>query len=337
MTEERHTPDGNGIYAPYVAIDNGGTKALGVRFGDDFIPVSKVKTGSLRGNTNPKETVEKRIDEIVNGLGFVPGDVIESVTGTFPRSLVERMKKTLTVREERYLMEVEPGLAAAELFGDALLAICGTGVSVFSYYKGKTLIFGGYGSLVADEGSGYWIAREALGACIRDYEGRGPATLLTEAVAEKLGSARGMDFRDAVFSIYKRNLPSLVTEIASITPVVVEIAKKDEVAAGILRSAGRLVAEQLAAVARKSGAPEGIPVGISGSVWKKNPVFFGAFKEALSRDLPGSEIVIPAYEPIAGIVMHMMAEKNGKNGFRGLTAENKEVLKKYYRDYEFTV
>ncbi|MCR5694190.1 MAG: hypothetical protein K6G89_04375 [Clostridia bacterium] len=317
-----------------VAVDNGGTKAAALRYDGDFIPVAFVKTGTLRGNTTPAETVSKRVDGIISGLGFRQGDEIDTVSGTFPPVFAEKFSSAMHVRRSRYYLEVYPGLAAAELFGDALFAICGTGVSVFSFVDGKTTIFGGFGSLISDEGSGYWIARQAFNAAIHDYEGRGPHTVLTSVIAEKYGSI-GDNFRDAVFSIYKRQVPSLVSEIASLTPLVVSAAKTDKVAESILRDAGRLIGEQLTALARKAEVPEGLPVGISGSVWKRNPVMFEAFKAVVNDFLPSSEIVVPAYEPLVGTVMLEMAEKNKANGITGLTDENRRILKEYYKEFTF--
>ena len=38
-----------------------------------------------------------------------------------------------------------------------------------------------WGYVIADEGSGYWLGRQALRAAMRHVDGRGPATTLTSA------------------------------------------------------------------------------------------------------------------------------------------------------------
>lgn len=320
-----------------VAIDNGGTKAVAIRFDADFIPLATVRTGSLRGNTTPEAVVKARIDEIISGLGLRSGDALDSVSGSFPRTFEEVFRKKLTVSEFRYYYELLPGIAGAEIFDDSLMAICGTGVSVFSYIGGEMTIYGGYGSLISDEGSGYWIARQAFNAAIHDYEGRGRKTALTDIITQKYAGNGIGDFRDAVFSIYKRKYDSLVTELASLTPLVAEAARTDEVAAEIMRDAGRLVADQLAALVRNKNIKKELPVVITGSVWKRNPVLLGAFKEVVEKEIPGSYIVIPKYEPVVGSVILNMVEKNRAEGIQGLTDGNRQVLRDMYRDFEYRI
>ena len=45
--------------------------------------------------------------------------------------------------------------------------------------RGEAARAGGWGHMIGDEGSGYWIGREALAAVMRASDGRGPATRLT--------------------------------------------------------------------------------------------------------------------------------------------------------------
>ncbi len=319
-----------------VAIDNGGSKAFALRFDNDFKPVASARTGSLRFNTNSRKVIGERVDGLIRDLGLQKGDGIESLCGIFPAPVSDMFKKTLKVGGVSLYGEFKTSLAAAGIFGDGILAVCGTGVSVFSQVNGKVNALGGYGSLISDEGSGYYIARQAFSAAIHDYEGRGPKTALTLAISEKYGGSVDADFREAVFNIYKNGKDSLVTEIASITPVVVKAAERDEVAAEILKDAGKLVGQQVLALIRKYELPEGLPIAITGSVFKGNPVFFGEFKKTVSEGADSSEIVVPKFIPAVGAVMLKMAERNGGDT-PGLTAENFEFLDKYYNKYTFSV
>jgi len=319
-----------------VAIDNGGSKAFALRFDGSFRPVKSFKTGSLRFNTNSQKVIDERVDGMIEGLGFKKGDEIESLCGIFPPQIADKFKKTLLVGDVSLYGEFKTSLAAGGVFGDGILAICGTGVSIFAQIKGKGYSIGGYGSLISDEGSGYYIARQAFNAAIHDYEGRGPKTALTEIISERYGGSREADFRDAVFCIYKKEKDSLVTEIASLTPLVVKAAEEDAVAAGILEDAGRLIGEQLLSLVKKYSLPDGLPVVISGSVWKNNRILFDAFKKTVDGGSHGFEIVVPKYLPVVGAVMLKMAEKNGGD-VPSLSAEDREILEKYYREYTFSV
>ena len=327
----------NKVRGTSVAIDNGGSKALAIRFDRDFRPVASVKTGSLRFNTNSPEVIDQRVREMIAGLGFEQGDVIDDLCGVFPAAVAEIFKKHIPVTHVSNFGELGTSLAAAEIFGDGIIAICGTGVSIFARYRGKTYALGGYGSLISDEGSGYYIARQAYTAAIHAFEGRGPGTVLTDIIARKYGGNGPQDFREAVFSIYGRESKSLVSEIASLTPLVVKAAESDEVAAQILRDAGKLVGEQLLALVRSNSLPHDLPIAVSGSVWKNDPVLFGAFKDTVAGTLSDPEIVIPRFLPVVGPVILKMLEKNRESGIDHLTDEDERILDQYSREFGFSV
>ena len=57
---------------------------------------------------------------------------------------------------------------------------------------------GGWGYLIGDEGGGFWIGRSALASVVRQFDGRGPATQLTELVLRHMGlrESDGADSRN---------------------------------------------------------------------------------------------------------------------------------------------
>lgn len=65
---------------------------------------------------------------------------------------------------------------------------------------------GGHGWLLGDEGSGYWIGREAVRAALRHLEGTGPGGQMTRRVLEELGVAlTGADARsDLIAAVHAR-------------------------------------------------------------------------------------------------------------------------------------
>src|SRR5262249_61492288 len=96
---------------------------------------------------------------------------------------------------------------------------------------------GGWGHLIGDEGSGYWVGREALAAVVREADGRGPATGLTGAVLEHFSTATAAGL---VHVVYNRDVPR--QHVAALGPIVQRAASSgDAVAYNILDRA----AEQL--------------------------------------------------------------------------------------------
>jgi hypothetical protein len=69
--------------------------------------------------------------------------------------------------------------------GPGIVVICGTGSICYGRNaEGLAARSGGWGYILGDEGSGYWLGRQALAAVVRHVDGRGPATSLTAVVLE---------------------------------------------------------------------------------------------------------------------------------------------------------
>ena len=286
----------------YLALDAGGTKVAAVLYGEDFRQISTVVSGSLRENTTSRELIEKHIGQIMEGLGLDGGD-IEEISGTCEGSLIERIKSVCRVKSVRMMGELELGLCAAGIFGDGMLSLSGTGATLFYKYNGRSDGTGGYGASVSDEGSGYWIAKNAFLAAIRDDEERGPRTVLTDMIPQHMGFKDRTQLRAAIFSIYGHKHHSPVACVARCTPLVTAAAEQgDEVAQEILRDAGRLLAEQQLYLVRKHSIPDDLPLTISGSVWRGNSIMFDTFSSMMKEQSPDRPIIIPRLEPIMGAV-----------------------------------
>lgn len=69
--------------------------------------------------------------------------------------------------------------------GHGAVVAAGTGVVTLAVGETETARVDGWGWIMGDAGSGYWIGREALDAVMRAYDGRGPATMLTDAAVSR--------------------------------------------------------------------------------------------------------------------------------------------------------
>lgn len=70
---------------------------------------------------------------------------------------------------------------------DGIVAICGTGSSAFAYKNGIIHRVDGHGYLLGDESGGYRMGQMALNAALREEDGRGPKTILTQLCRQKAG------------------------------------------------------------------------------------------------------------------------------------------------------
>ncbi len=141
----------------------------------------------------------------------------------------------------------------------------------------------GWGNIIGDAGSGYWIGRAALDAAMRDFDGRGRATVLTDLARQVYP-----DLTQAYILI--QTSPNRVAEIAALAEQVTVLASTDDVAADICRDAGRELATSAIAAATRVGLSDQPhpPICLTGGVLRAAPVA-AACCAALDARWPGFE------------------------------------------------
>ncbi|MCX3290353.1 ATPase [Streptomyces sp. NEAU-H22] len=151
----------------------------------------------------------------------------------------------------------------------------------------------GWGHLLGDCGGGAWIGRAGLEAGLRAHDGRedGSARLLACA-EEAFGPVTGLPG-----ALYPR--PDRPAVLASFAPRVADCADEDPVAAGILRTAARHMADSAAAVCPSGGEP---CIAVTGGLFKLGAPLLGPLDEELKRRLPLGRRVPAEGDPLHGSV-----------------------------------
>lgn len=171
----------------------------------------------------------------------------------------------------------------------------GTGVVTLAVGPHATSRVDGWGYIMGDAGSGYWIGREALDAVMRAYDGRGPETALTDVVR-----ATWPDLSQAYMALQADE--ERVRVVASFAAHVALLADHgDAVASGITTRAARELATSVTtAIGRVRDDDETFAVCAVGGVFR-SVALRAAFAEALGgrEDL---EIVAPLGAGIDGVV-----------------------------------
>jgi len=318
--------------ANYLAVDSGGTKVLAILYDEAFRPKAISRVGSFRTNTTSPELVRHNMEQMQKELGLTPGTVIDQISGVVYQDFLDFLKQTCTVKNVLHISELETGLHAACIFGDGINALSGTGSNIGVIYQGKDYSAGGYGAAVADSGSGYWMAREAMNAAIADFEGFGEQTLLTKLIAEYFGYTAD-DLRTAIFSIYSNTELSPVAQVASCAPLVSQAASAgDQVAIDILKRAGEILGKQATALVSKNHFPDDMPLTISGSVWRSNRILFDSFAACIRSQSPNRPIKLPEFEPILGVMARHCIELTGD-----FNDADRARFKELYPQYQFSL
>ena len=311
-----------------LAIDCGGTKAAAILYDEQYRPVRSCQVSSTRSTTMPQDFIRKNINELITRMELADLH-LGVISGVADSQLVDAIAQVCTVDQFERNGEVEVGLAAAGL-RDGYLAICGTGATLGCSYQGVRYGVGGFGPMVYDAGSGYWLAREAFGKAIEDFELRGPHTMLTELIAEKLGYPREK-FREAVFSIYSIEGVPPLTSVTACAPLVSKAAKAgDAVAYDILVRAARILAEQTNSVRIIHNLPLDLPVSVSGGVWRGHPVVFEEYCRVLQEKGLTGPFVLPEFEPIVGAILYQYLKTHDN-----LSPEEKARFREMYKAYLF--
>lgn len=179
-----------------------------------------------------------------------------------------------------------------------IVLIAGTGSSCYGMNAaGEDWRAGGWGHLIGDEGSGYWLGIGALTAAVRAFDGRGPATVLRERVMNVFGLA---DANEVMHRLYVEGLSRAA--IASLAPLVLHAAADgDAVASELLQRSADDLAACVVAVAQHLGVAAGpCEVALVGGLFEAGDALAAPLHDALQIQLPACHVVRAEQPPIVG-------------------------------------
>jgi glucosamine kinase len=179
-------------------------------------------------------------------------------------------------------------------------AISGTGSNVFGIGSaGQPWRAGGWGHLLGDEGSGYWLGVQSIKAALRHREASGPETALGEAIAEFFSapSVEALAARVYAKPLTKGEIAAFATETGRLA------AQGDAVARELYARGARELAEQIAAVIGQTGLTGDFPVGLIGSAFKAGTVFVEPLTAAVHEHAPQARVSVVEMAPVGGSLL----------------------------------
>jgi len=199
-------------------------------------------------------------------------------------------------------------LSGATAGAPGLITIGGTGSFAFGRNAaGKTARAGGWGYLFGDEGSGFYVVRQALRAALRCEEGWGPPTALGGVL---LGATGAKDVNELQHWFYTTEFPR--PRIAAFSKLVDEAAVNgDETAREILNEAAQQLAT-IAGVVRRQlfQAGEAVRVAYIGGVFK-SAILLARFQMLVEME-DGNQVGPPVYGPAAGALLEAYGATGAK-------------------------
>jgi N-acetylglucosamine kinase-like BadF-type ATPase len=278
----------------YLCVDGGQTKTAVYLLDEEGNTIESWKEGPL--TTPSKPGAADNLRAVVRGvceelrrrltrrsLGS-PQAACFSLTGhheedEFVPSLVKEEAKTVTPDFEKvYIVPDYVGNWATATAGEpGIVLISGGGAVAYGRNaSGDSLKVGGWGHLLGDEGSGYWIGLTAIKTVLRARAGMIPET---ELEGQLMARFRVRSDRKLLEKAYSGEISE--AEIAGLVPLVDSLARQgDEAAAQIMEQAAAHLVELGATMLERLGE---LPIYLSGGVFHA-PVMVEGFERLLSRE-----------------------------------------------------
>lgn len=255
----------------HLAVDAGQT-GIRTRVGDDEREFPGILTS---------EPLIPQLAALIRGLGTF--DLVSIGTTGLTAEETDPTALRELVGAGQVLMAHDSVTSYLGALGDQRGAVVAAGTGVVTLAVGATAVarVDGWGYLMGDAGSGYWIGRAALDAVMRAHDGRGEATALTERIR-----ADFPDLEQAYIELQGDH--GRVRRIASYARVVAELAGTDAVARGICTAAAHELAHSvITGLERVGEAEQAAPdVCAIGGVFRSDAVagpFAAALRERWER------------------------------------------------------
>src|SRR6476619_4550439 len=300
-----------------LGIDEGGTKTMCLLADGDGRIVGEARGGGANlqaaGELEVEKVLHQVMDAAIGDRDVRPAAICLGIAG------VDRPDDTAAVQSimrrigfKAQVIVVNDALVALVAgAGDApgVVVVAGTGSIAYGRdAAGRAARAGGWGYLLGDEGGGFWIGRAALAAVVRQFDGRGPATRLTDLVLAEMHVATPAEL---IHAIYDRGLQRpLVAGLASV--VQQAMLAGDAVASHILARAGEeLVGAAASVVTRLGMRGDVFPTILAGGIFKAIPALSADVCQRMAEVAPRSEVRSLDVEPARGAVTLALAAARG--------------------------
>jgi N-acetylglucosamine kinase-like BadF-type ATPase len=241
------------------------------------------------------------------------------------RETIRTMARAIDLAPVRNI-EVDHDLRIALAGGlagnEGLVLIVGTGSSCYGRRANGKHHRTGWGYLLDDLGSGYFLGLQAMIAVIRAADGRGIPTTLSARIRQELKYSHIDEIMRILYHDSRR-----VTNVAALAPIVLAEAKdRDEAAMSIIERGAEELSLMVATVAKKLDFAPDAPLVIVGGVAEQSAFYRTKIESAIVQRIPQCRIQPPQLPPILGAVL--LALEGSGHGREAVIAKLKEGVVK---------
>lgn len=277
----------------FIGVDGGGTKtAVSVSLPDGKPVAETVRKGCSYQMLGVDGAVAVIIDGVFSCLEAA-GITLHDCAGcclSVPcygesaendAALESALRQALAPVPVHIVNDVEVGWAGALACQPGIHIVAGTGSIAFG--KGldqKTARCGGWNEFFGDEGSCYWVGREAMSLFSKQADGRIPCGPLYDVVKQELSLAGDMEFIDVVM----RDLAPYRDKVAAFQRCACKAAELgDPAALSLYERAAQELALLANALRKELTLPEKAPVSYSGGLFRAGELILKPLAKEIGR------------------------------------------------------
>jgi glucosamine kinase len=303
----------------FLAIDAGGTKTQCLLADSDRV-LARVTAGTVKlmrvSDAEATRRLNAMLDEVASSTGVSLQQVESTCFGLagLSSSAVRAWATSVLSSKVSGSLELcgdeEIALDAAFCGGPGILVVSGTGSNAIG--RGLDGIMhraGGWGPILGDEGSGYWIGLEAIRSTLRARDrlgiGDAPSTQFLRNIERHWNLASTGDLI-ALANLRVPSTNSAPPDFATLAPIAARCAAQgNSVAASVLERAGEELAELVTIVCKSmTSTTQGVSfvpdIAFTGGILTHIPTVRAAMAERLALTLPTARILDSPVDSLEG-------------------------------------
>jgi N-acetylglucosamine kinase-like BadF-type ATPase len=295
-----------------IGMDGGGTKTVSVITDLSGNKLYECVGGPSNILIYSAETVSQIIFDLaercLSNIGASFSDlqgIMVGAAGAGRRNDAERLEKSFNslagskgILFDKIAVESDARIALEGAFSGrpGSILISGTGSIILGKDSGDTIHrAGGFGRILADDGSGYSIGRQALNVIAKEFDGRGEHTAITE-LAQINFNILSSDI--LITKIYKENF-----DVASAAPLVFTAAENnDKVALAIIDKETDALLLHISSMYKKL-YQRAMELAFIGGNISSNNIFSRTLRNKISESLMEINLTEPENPPEMGAVL----------------------------------
>lgn len=296
----------------FIGIDGGGTKTIGLLGNEDGEVLWSMKGGPTNYHSVGYQQTEEELSRILIGLTLNKGIGMDHIKGLCMGaagvdSKVDELRIHELIRKIGFQHNVwiyNDGITALVGANDGRkggVLISGTGSIAWGIdSKGHIHRVGGWGHLIDDVGSGYFMGCLALKAVMESHDGRRKDTLIWRNISSNFNIG---SHEDLIAFIYNQQINKQV--IASIAPLVLVLYGEDEEADKIIETSVRELLKMVKVLMEKIG-DDPMELALGGSIFTKSDIVMKLLSHEINKTYPKVNVHLPYKNPAEGALLLAM-------------------------------